>query len=189
LVAAFGAASFAAAALATESTIMPGTGIGRVKLGMTLAQVQHVLGKYRFVNERSQVGRNGYLEVGWGFGEWTVGFLRQGSTYRTAAVEATVRGQRTPTGVGVGTNIRKVIHDFPQAICSASNGLRLLVTSKTGAQTIFIFRSAGEQVNGVPVGKLQFVVSEVDVRTPFRPQPEFSPQNRCRQGWQERGGP
>ena len=152
-------------------------------------QVQGALGTYRFVNERSQVGTAGYLEVGWGFGEWTVGFLRQGATYRAVAVEATVRGQRTPTGVGVGTNIKKVISAFPHAVCSSSNGLRLLVVSKTGAQTIFIFRSVGEQVNGVPVDRLRFVVSEVDVRTPFRPQVEFAPQNRCRPGWQQRGGP
>jgi len=63
----------ASTASATESTIYPGVGIGKVKLGMSRAQVVHALGKDYLVDER----REGFLELGWNFGSWTVA-MKQG---------------------------------------------------------------------------------------------------------------
>jgi hypothetical protein len=60
-----------------ESTIYPGVGIGQVKLGMTKAQVQRVLGGDAIVDDRDTVGGHTYLQLGWNFDSWTIGFLLQ----------------------------------------------------------------------------------------------------------------
>ena len=64
------AGTVATAASAIELTIHPGVGIGKVKLGMTQAQVQRVLGRDSFVNAREGT----YTELAWDFASWTVGF-------------------------------------------------------------------------------------------------------------------
>jgi hypothetical protein len=53
----------AGGASATESTIYPGVGIGKVKLGMTQAQVVRVLGKDYLVNKRTSTS----VELAWNF--------------------------------------------------------------------------------------------------------------------------
>jgi len=85
----------AGGASATESTVYPGVGIGKLRLGMTLAQVAKSLGPYSTVDERSRVAGSPYLEVGWNFGTWTVGFLRG----QVVFVGTTLRAQRTPSWV------------------------------------------------------------------------------------------
>jgi hypothetical protein len=89
------AASLASGASALESTIIRGVGIGKVKVGMTRAQVERILGKDSLVNDREQVGTAPDMELGWNFSSWTVGFLKQRGTYRVAQVGTTLRGQRT----------------------------------------------------------------------------------------------
>jgi outer membrane protein assembly factor BamE (lipoprotein component of BamABCDE complex) len=55
--------------------IRHGAGIGPIKLGMTYAQVRKILGGPQTVDRRETL-RNGrhYLEFGWDFSWWTVGF-------------------------------------------------------------------------------------------------------------------
>jgi len=104
-------------ASATESTIVPGVGIGKVKLGMTPVQVEKVLGKNYLVNERATVGGSAYRELGWNFSTWSVGFLRQGSTWRAVEVETTLSPQRTLSGVGVASPFKQVVSKYPQVFC------------------------------------------------------------------------
>jgi len=99
----------AAPASATEVTIVPGVGIGKVELGMTPTQVKHVLGKDYVVNERSTVGGSQYFELGWNFSSWDAGFLKTGPTYRVVQIGTTLRPQRTSTGIGPGASWRKLV--------------------------------------------------------------------------------
>jgi hypothetical protein len=107
----------AASASATESTIVPGVGIGKVKLGMTQAQVEKVLGKDHLVNARATVGGSAYRELAWNFSTWSVGFLRQGTTWRAVQVETTLSPQRTLAGIGVSSPFKQVVREYSQVFC------------------------------------------------------------------------
>src|SRR5512132_2139162 len=109
----------ASGASATESTIYPGVGIGRVKLGMTKAQVVRVLGKDYIVNGQATVGDAAYRELAWNFASWSVGFLRRGSTWRAIQVETTLRPQRTPAGIGVGSPFKRVAQRHTGVFCGS----------------------------------------------------------------------
>ena len=56
-----------AGASATESTIYPGVGIGKVELGMTRAQVERTLGKDAIVNSQATFAGTRYVELAWNF--------------------------------------------------------------------------------------------------------------------------
>jgi hypothetical protein len=180
---------FVPCASAVESTIYPGVGIGKVKLGMTPAQVERSLGRYRYVNERD--GR--HLSVGWGFGVWTVDFVGK----RVVQVATTLRTQRTPTGVGPGASWRRLVRAYPHGVCtftiSGSWGLvEYLVPHKGGTQTVYLVPQPREEYGGVPdriVGKWR--VSEVHVRTPFVQLPEFAPSWKpsCKEDWRTSDAP
>jgi len=166
-----------------ESTIYPGVGIGRVRLGMTKSQVERVLGRAQLVNAR----QGAYTEYAWDFATWTVGF--QGG--RAVQVSTTLRSQRTIKRIGVGSTWRGVVHAYPGGRCSTAvifggNGHPVdeypeyLVGRKGGTQTIWKFRD-----------KVPAVVDEVFVRTPFRRLPEFAPgwDYQCADGWETAAHP
>src|SRR5207247_6477745 len=96
-------------ASATEASVGPGVAIGKLRLGMTRAQVAKSLGPYSTVDERSRVAGSPYLEVGWNFGTWTVGFLRG----QVVFVGTTLRAQRTPSGIGQGSTAEQVLRAYP----------------------------------------------------------------------------
>jgi hypothetical protein len=181
-------ATLVEASAATESTIVPGVGIGKVKVGLTLAQVQKALGgKYEYVNERSRVAGRQYLEAGWDFGGWTIGFLRRGGTYRVAEVGHTLRGQRTAKRIGVGSSLQQVARTYPYAVCGY---YALLIVSPNGVQTVFkLDRKHPHPTNKPAPLDVEYRVSEVVVRQPFRPQPEFAPRSRCRKNWLDENNP
>jgi hypothetical protein len=83
-------------AAAVESTIYPGVGIGKVKLGMAKAQVVHVLGHEYIVNGRS----SNSVELAWNFASWSVTFVGN----RAAQVAVSVSSQKTAAGVGPGSS-------------------------------------------------------------------------------------
>ena len=86
-----------------------GESIGKVKLGMTLAQVRQVLGRERAVNKREKRGTRGYryLELDWDYTWWTVGFMRApGGKYRAVSIGTIQRGQRTPERLGTDSTER-----------------------------------------------------------------------------------
>jgi hypothetical protein len=166
-------------ALASESTIHPGVGIGKVKLGMTVAQVKHVLGSGYSVDER----KPGYLELGWNFASWTVAFKQQ----RAVLVSTTVRGQRTTTGAGPGALWPKVVHVYPGGRCTFklvnySWRLEYLVPHRGGSQTLFVFKDIYDEAKAETTG---YDVTEAIVRTPYEPLPEFASgwRDGCAAGW------
>jgi hypothetical protein len=89
--------------------IRHGLGIGRVKLGMTYAEVRRVLGGPQTVDRRERLrdGRR-YVEFSWDFGWWTVGFLGRPGKLRVALVQTANRSERTVEGLGVGSRERAV---------------------------------------------------------------------------------
>lgn len=184
-------AVLASSASATESTIYPGVGIGKLKLGMTLAQVKHVLGSDAIVNDRETIGGAQYVELGWNFSEWSVGFVRRGPTYRAVHVTTAQRAQRTPAGVGPGTFWLKLVKAHPGGVCTFADGprggsLEYLVPRRGGTQTIFVLHEWPPRAGyyGIPV-KTYSVISVV-VRTLYEPRPEFARDypGRCRAGYQ-----
>jgi hypothetical protein len=186
-------------AAATESTIHPGVGIGKLKLEMTLAQVKHVLGSEAIVNDRETIGGAPYVELGWNFSEWSVGFVRRGSTYRAVHVTTAQRAQRTPAGIGPGTFWLKLVKAHPGGVCTftygPTGGLEYLVPHKGGTQTLFLLHGwpARAGYYGIPL-KTYFVIS-VAIRQPYKALPEFARDwpGRCKAGFQStpipRSGP
>lgn len=168
-----------AGAGASESTIDPGVGIGKIKLGMTLSQVEHVFGRDYLVDQRGA----DYLELGWNYATWTVGFQRG----RAVLVSTTVRAQRTTSGAGPGTSWRRVVHAYPGGRCTFNElsyhvRLEYLVPHRGGTQTLFTFRDVYDEKQGRVTG---WEAVDATVRKPFKPLPEFAPGYRwqCLEGW------
>jgi hypothetical protein len=180
----------AGGASATESTIMPGVGIGKVKLGMTLTQVKHVLGSDAIVNDRETIGGAPYVELGWNFSEWAVGFVRSGPTYRVVHVTTALRAQRTPAGIGPGSFWLKLVKAHPGGACTftygLTGGLEYLIPHRGGTQTLFVLHDWPPRAGsyGVPL-KTYFIIS-VAVRRPYQALPEFARDwpGRCEAGYQ-----
>jgi hypothetical protein len=181
------AAIVVASASAVESTIYPGIGIGQVKLGMTKAQVERILGTEGLVDERGVVGGHAYLQVGWDYDSWTVGFLLQSGHYHAVRVGTTQYRQRTVVGVGPAAPWLKVVKAYPHGICTfgvTDKGawvLEYLVPGKPRTQLLFTFRAVPPNVAFPDT----FVVVEVVVRSRYQTWPEFAPnyEHRCREGW------
>src|SRR5580765_3963970 len=91
-------------ASALEETINPGVGIGKVKLGMTKAQVVRALGKDYVVNESGA----SFTELGWNFSSWSVR-LRGG---RAVEVGTLLQSQKTTKRVGPGTFWLKLVKAY-----------------------------------------------------------------------------
>ncbi len=190
-----GAVIFVGGASATESTIYPGVGIGKVKLGMTPAQVKAKLGKDFLVNERATVGGAPYFELGWSFSSWTVAFVKHGGTFRAVRVATTERSQKTSKGVGPGTYWLALVHAYPHGVCTFGSSavglpsenkigffLEYLVPHAVGTQTIYLLK---EVYNETTQQVANYRVLEVHVRTPFVAIPEFAPGPwRCAPGWE-----
>jgi hypothetical protein len=174
------------AASGIESTINPGVGIGKVKLGMTEAQVKKALGGWRYVND----SQGNHLSVGWGlFGSaWSADFL----SGKLVEVSTTVHSQRTRSGIGQGSSWLALVRAYPNGLCGikppTSNSVRiagLLVPHKGGTQTIYY-------ANGVKTSEQSndrtWRVAEVHVRKSWTPLPEFDRTNghqpiECKSTW------
>jgi hypothetical protein len=177
----------ASGASAIEETINPGVGIGKVKLGMSRAQVVRALGKDYVVNKSG----SSYTELGWNFSSWSVR-LRGG---RAVEVGTLLRSQRTTKRVGPGTFWLKLVKAYPGGACtftdvppvgSAAYGvLEYLVAHKGGTQTLFTLHAWPPRAYYGAAAKTFFVVS-VAVRTRYEALPEFARDypTRCRDGWQ-----
>ncbi len=193
------AGAVVSSAWAIESTIVRGVGIGKVKVGMTRAQVERILGKDEFFNGRTTVDGTTYIEYGWNFGTWSVGFLGRGDTYRVAQVATDLRAQRTPERIGVGSAFRAVVRAYPQAICrsyyvnmgsTVSHGppyrtsSSALVVAKNRRQLAFLVHPADKyRYEGL------WVVYQVIVRNSIPGAVDFVPKSHCDSDWQQLGRP
>jgi len=175
----------------TESTIYPGVGIGKVKLGMSAAQVRKALGRDYLVGRRSTVGGVHYVEYEWDFANWTVTFSQRGRSLRAVQIGTTLRSQRTSKGVGRGTSWPRLVHTYPGGQCGWGNPhfsaigfyLEYLVARRGGSQTLYLL----EGVYSKALGKIvRYRVLAVLVRTPYEPIDGFGANRsyRCSDGWQ-----
>jgi hypothetical protein len=129
-----------------DALVDPGRGIGKVKLGMTQAQVRRALGAHRSVARRRELGfGQRYVELQWGYGEWSVGLQGRPGRMRAVMIGTTLRSQRTRSNLGTGSRIRDILRVYPQARCSGWAGLGsnssketwIVVRHPTGASTVF----------------------------------------------------
>jgi hypothetical protein len=178
---------------AIESTISPGVGIGKIRLGGTARQVERQLGSTHILNAHD----GGYTEWAWRFGAWTVGF-RGGHVVQ---ISTTVRAQKTSKRVGPGTPASKLVKAYPGGRCThavalgsttplgnpnfwGNYGTEYLVAHKGGGQTIFVLHREKIETPDQPFhSSNRQIVTDVYVRTAFRPLPEFAPD------WPYRGTP
>jgi hypothetical protein len=184
------AALVPAGASASELTIYPGVGIGKVKLGMTKAQVVRALGKDYIVNGR----KGNATELAWDFGSWSVTLVGN----RVAEVAITLRGQKTPAGIGPGSSWKRVRTAYPGGACTAvpipASTVEVrneyLVAHKGGTQTIY-FGASHEAFYQGKTNDKEWRVTEVHVRKPYVRLPEFAPdwQHHCRADWRTADSP
>jgi hypothetical protein len=174
-----------AAAWAGDATISPGVSIGKLRLGMTRAQVERVLGRDYVVNARDA----GYVELAWDYSAWTVG-VQQG---RVVQIGTTLRSQGTAAGIGPWrTTWPRVVRAYPGGQCTinvqkatsfpaGASFPEYLVEHRGGSQTLFRLKWRPPAL----------VLLEVVVRANFRPLPQFGPSwtYRCGGNWREAAGP
>ncbi len=163
----------ASGASATESTIYPGVGIGKVKLGMTLGQVRRLLGPSQAVTARLRLaGGKQYVEYGWNFSEWRIGFIGR-DTKRVALVATAFTRQRLSNDVGLGTTIETVRSKLPVAcrIADQDHAYRdpatisytyCTLAATHGRKTVFIMHS-----KNCTQRHCDWFVGEVIIREPF----------------------
>jgi hypothetical protein len=172
------AGTLVSAASATELTIVPGVGIGKVKLGMTAAQVKKALGKSYTINSTTNLSGRHYVEYGWNYSQWTVTFAQQGRRLRVVQVGVVTRKQRTAKGIGPGSSWRALVRAYPNGVCRFNPlpinaaAVKYLVPRKGGTHTIYVLPSPRPNMFN-PGEQKKWQVSEVQVRTPWMPLPEF----------------
>jgi hypothetical protein len=89
--------------------IRHGAGIGKLRLGMTYAEVRRILGGPQTVDKRERLsGGRRYLEFSWDYGWWTVGFMGRPNRMRVVSIQTLNRRERTVEGLGVGSLERAV---------------------------------------------------------------------------------
>ena len=178
------AATLAPAAPERDALVRPGRGIGRVSLGMTLAQVRRTLGPHTAVNARKRLGfGETYVELDWTYSTWRVGFEGRRGRLRAVRVATTMRRQRTPEGLGPDSRIRDIVRVYPRATCSdwaglgtnSSVGRWVTVRHAGGARTVFVVLTEGTPQP--PPGR----VVEVMVQRPARGLAET--RRPCRGDW------
>ena len=92
-----------------DKRVRHGAGIGKLRLGMTYAEVRRILGGPQTVDKREHLrGGRRYLEFSWDFGWWTVGFLGRPNRMRVVSIQTLSRRERTVEGLGVGSLERRL---------------------------------------------------------------------------------
>jgi hypothetical protein len=198
VVAALALSQIGAAAPERDQLIRMHEGIGKVRLGMTIAQVRRALGgRHQVVYRRKNFGWDGrYVEFGWErpgrtWSEptlWRVGFrsrTRRG-TPQVVRVMTTARSQRTPEGFGVGSRSRKVARAYPRTSCvtrygSPHPGAWIVVEGPPGA-AMTAFR-VDDKESGFKSGK--FWVISVMVQERWFSKGGYPYHTNCGFGWKD----
>jgi hypothetical protein len=123
--------------------IRPGVGIGKVRLGMTQAQVRRALGRHTVVNVRERRFGLTYLELAYDYSAYTVGFFGAPGKLRVISVATSLRRERTRNGLGPGTSLRVLRRALRGERCrrrlvtSFSIHTECTVVAPSGARTTF----------------------------------------------------
>jgi hypothetical protein len=166
------ALALAAPASADQELVRHRLAIGKVRLGMSVAEVRRLLGAPRSTT-REQRGRNIYVESDWDYGWWTVGFAKPpGGTFRAVMVGTVQRAQRTPERLGPGATRRQISERLPATTCrsvqpvggSQLNEVGECVYGGRGRrQTVFVFNLTFTGWHWSPLAR----IVEVQVRDPL----------------------
>jgi hypothetical protein len=113
--------------------ILPGRSIGKLRLGMTEAEVRRAMGNPRFVVRRRGAFGLRTVEYQYGLAEYTVRLLGRAGRLRAVRVGTTLVRERTPRGVGAGSLERTVLRAYPSTRCqplrTVRSGSVMLVTT------------------------------------------------------------
>jgi hypothetical protein len=143
-----------------DQRVRHGEGIGRLHLGMTVAEARRVLGPPEAVARREpRSGGRVYVEYQWGFATWAVGFVGKPGQLRAIRVSTVKRSERTPEGLGVGSTTAQLerrlrpldCHDF---VVPGNNPIPLVECVHrlpTGRQTVFMVERYNTKVAIVEV--------------------------------------
>jgi hypothetical protein len=181
-VAAAVAAAPAATAPSATQVIRPGVAIGKVRLGMSFAQVRRALGRPQLVNRREERGfGRRYVEYLWNYGDWRIGLAGLRGRERVVRIATQRRSERTREGIGVGSTI-------PQLARRYRNSARCVSTSYDApdAGTWIVLHGPGSRMtafwlDGQTVGygpRKPAIVGEVMVQFAW-----FRPVARCAFDW------
>lgn len=153
-----------------DALVVPGRGIGKVRLGMSVREVERALGHRTLVNESRGLGFGlRYVELDWDGATWTVGFQGRPGALKVVKVATTLARQRTRQGLGPGSRIRDILRAYPQATCSSWAGLGtnssmgrwVTVRHASGARTIFVVYYEGVALP--PPGRVVEVMVQLPV--------------------------
>lgn len=107
-----------ALAPAAGARIQPGVGIGGVRLGMTEAQVRHVLGKPLGVeSERGRFGAR-RLILHFGYAAYDVVLEARSGPPRVVEVATGLRKEKLPNGIGVGATEWEATRALKELACT-----------------------------------------------------------------------
>jgi hypothetical protein len=147
-----------------------GEGIGKLRLGMTMREVKRVLGSDATVY-RKERRTNGYLylELGWDYGWWTVGFMRPPrGRYEAVRIGTVSRAQRTPEGLGADSTDRALYGKLRGVFCRFVTTRtwkfmhsECVYRRPTGRQTVFVLSSSGHPDDPPDVAR----VAQTEVRS------------------------
>jgi hypothetical protein len=115
---------------AADLRIAPGRSIGKVRLGMTEAQVRGVMGRPQFVVRRAGAFGLRSLEYQYGLADYTVRLSGRAGRLRVVRVGTTLVRERTPNGLGPGSTERAVRRAYPGLRCQP------LETQRFGSVTL-----------------------------------------------------
>lgn len=166
----FGLAPAAATASASQQTIpgriIPGVGMGKLRLGMSEQAAKRVLaplGSRKFVRRVNAGKPDEYIEfeypnptVRWDLvTAYTIGFQGRRGKRRVAVIEVNLPRNRTAGGIGVGTREKKLLLTYPNLRCErylVRNNPRTecVLGPRTRRHTVFVVKASGLTVSGRP---------------------------------------
>ncbi len=150
-----------------STLIRPGVGIGKVRLGMTRAEVRRALGPHMAVNKRERRFGLTYLELAYDYSAYTVGFFGPPAKLRVVSVATSLRRERTREGLGPGTSLgalRRMLRGercrLVRAAQAAMFRTECVLHAPSGARTTFV---AGRDCSSYVHRCKRWVVFEVAV--------------------------
>lgn len=156
-----GAALAAAAALATvaagsvaaapskDALVRPGLSIGKVRLGMDVAQVRRAMGRHDSgVAELKGFGSR-RLELTWWSGladHFIVELLGPRGRERVVSIATSRKSERTGAGIGPGVRVARLMRVYPRARCRSLYpvgggsiiGSEFVIDAGGGRETVFV---------------------------------------------------
>jgi hypothetical protein len=104
-----------AATAAAGAAIVPSKGIAGVEVGMTPAKVKKILGVPDLVNARTDAKK--LPEIIWGYEKRGIGIIFSGKPQKVTLVGVGHKGERLPSGLGVGSHEADLRERFPRLAC------------------------------------------------------------------------